>query len=104
MASIKLRMAKFFTDSKIVKKELPTTGCLNTHQAQREFEIFETFHAIKRDVEQMKADYHNQFYYVQVKQFKCSSFEPQAREGAVMIKNPITKKVFLYGGVAHEPL
>ena len=104
MTEIKKRMTKFYDNTKVIKEDVQTCDHINIHQVQREYEMFQTFHAIKIDVEQMNAAYHKQCYYVEVKQCKCISFEPQAREGAFMIKNPMTKKVFLYGGVNHEPM
>ena len=65
---------------------------------------FETFHAIKRDVEDSEAKEFKKHYWFKVIQYVYSSWVPQAREGALLMNEPGTQKFYLYGGVANEPM
>lgn len=64
---------------------------------------FETFHAIRRDVENIDAKNNDKDYWVQVNSIEEDSWIPQAREGAHLIENPDTNNIYLYGGVPQEP-
>jgi len=64
---------------------------------------FETFHAIKRDVENHDAKECGKHYWFKVLQYQEASWIPQAREGALLLNHTGTNDFYLYGGVAQEP-
>lgn len=67
---------------------------------------FESFHAIKRDVEELNAQKTNGQYWFQAMEFEYNSWVPQARTGAVLINIPGERfgTFYLFGGVNSEPM
>jgi len=65
---------------------------------------FESFHAIKRDVEELNAQKTNGHYWFQAMQIEYRTWVPQARTGAVLINIPGTNIFYLFGGVNSEPM
>lgn len=65
---------------------------------------FESFHAIKRDVEELNAQKTNGQFWFQVDLFEEETWVPQARTGAVLINIPGTNIFYLFGGVNSEPM
>jgi hypothetical protein len=61
---------------------------------------FKAFHQIKRDVLDHEAKEKNKHYWFTVNKFQYTTWVPQAREGAVLVRLPNTNRFFLYGGVA----
>ena len=65
---------------------------------------FETFHSIKCHMENYDAIRNDKHYWFTVYQYAYSTWVPQAREGAVILHLPESNQIYLFGGVAQEPM
>ena len=59
---------------------------------------------VKIQVDKWKVKHLNAEYWCKIKEFNCQEWVPQAREAAVLLNDPGTLSLYLFGGVSKEPL
>jgi len=59
---------------------------------------------VKIQVDKWKVKHLNAEYFFKIKEFNSQEWVPQAREAAVLINDPGTLSLYLFGGVSKEPL